>query len=151
MKIGLIGLGRMGGAIRSASPNRAARSSPGTAEKATQLAAGRGVKIAANPKVVAAEAEMVISIITEDNGVRRSSPAPTASCQPTSRGKLFIEMSTLQPMTGRELAPMVEAKGARLIEFAGARHHPEVHEGKLFASSAAGPKMSSARERCSTS
>ena len=32
------------------------------------------------------------------------------------KGKLFIEMSTLQPMTGRELAPLVEAKGARLIE-----------------------------------
>ena len=56
----------------------------------------------------------------------RSSPRITACAafSPVSdgflagdvNGKLFIEMSTLQPMTARELAPLVEAKGARLID-----------------------------------
>ena len=74
------------------------------------------MRIAANPKAVAAEAEIVISIITEDTACGRSSPAPTGFLTADVKGKLFIEMSTLQPMTGRELAPIVEAKGARLIE-----------------------------------
>ncbi len=42
-------------------------------------------------------------------------------------------MSTLQPMTGRELAPIVEAKGARLIESPVLGTIPSVREGKLFA------------------
>jgi 3-hydroxyisobutyrate dehydrogenase-like beta-hydroxyacid dehydrogenase len=41
-------------------------------------------------------------------------------------------MSTLQPTTGRELAPLVEAKGARLIESPVLGTIPSVHEGKLF-------------------
>jgi 3-hydroxyisobutyrate dehydrogenase-like beta-hydroxyacid dehydrogenase len=49
------------------------------------------------------------------------------------RGKLFIEMSTLQPMTGRELAPVVEAAGARLIDSPVLGTIPSVRDGKLFA------------------
>ena len=49
------------------------------------------------------------------------------------KGKLFIEMSTLQPMTGRELAPLVDARGARLIEAPVLGTIPQVRDGKLFA------------------
>ncbi len=49
------------------------------------------------------------------------------------KGKLFIEMSTLQPMTGRELAPLVEASGARLVEAPVLGTIPQVRDGKLFA------------------
>src|SRR4029079_16412985 len=48
-------------------------------------------------------------------------------------GKLFIDMSTLQPMTGRELAPVVEAAGARLIDSPVLGTIPSAREGKLFA------------------
>ena len=47
--------------------------------------------------------------------------------------KLFIEMSTLQPMTYRELAPMVSARGAAWsISRLWARSR-SVREGKLLA------------------
>ena len=49
------------------------------------------------------------------------------------RGKLFIEMSTLQPMTGRELAPLVDAAGAKLINSPVLGTIPSVKDGKLFA------------------
>src|SRR5262249_9696923 len=45
---------------------------------------------------------------------------------------LFIEMSTLQPMTGRELVPAVEAKGARLIDAPVLGTIPSVQDGKLM-------------------
>jgi 3-hydroxyisobutyrate dehydrogenase-like beta-hydroxyacid dehydrogenase len=134
MKIGIVGLGRMGSAIsqrlrqqgfdvtgwdRNADVNRA-------------LAAG-GLRLAANPREVAANAEIVISIITEDHGVRRIFNGPEGFLSGDVAGKLFIEMSTLQPMTGRELAPLVDAKGARLIESPVLGTIPQVRDGKLFA------------------
>ena len=42
-------------------------------------------------------------------------------------------MSTLQPMTGRALAPLVEAAGARLIESPVLGTIPQVRDGKLLA------------------
>ena len=73
--------------------------------------------IAAHPRAVADAADgTVISIITEDHGVKTIFRGTDGFLSGDVRGKLFIEMSTLQPMTGRELAPVVEAAGARLID-----------------------------------
>ncbi len=56
------------------------------------------------------------------------------SCPGDERaGKLFIDMSTLQPMTGRELAPVVETAGARLIDSPVLGTIPSARDGKLFA------------------
>ncbi len=126
MKIGLVGLGRMGSAIAQRLGEQGFEIVAWDhAEKPRKAAAERGLRLAPDPKAIAAEAEIVISIITEDNGVRKIFTGENGMLTTEVEGKLFIEMSTLQPMTGRELAPLVEAKGARLIEFAGARHHPE--------------------------
>jgi 3-hydroxyisobutyrate dehydrogenase len=134
MKLGIVGLGRMGTAIsqrlrqqgfelvgwdHNADVNRA-------------LAAG-GLRIGATARDVAAQSEIVISIITEDHGVRRIFNGPDGFLDGDVKGKLFIEMSTLQPMTGRELAPLVDAKGARLIESPVLGTIPQVRDGKLFA------------------
>ena len=133
MKIGLIGLGRMGSAIALRLTEQGFEIVAWDhAEKATQAAAKRGVQIAANPKAVAAEADIVISIITEDNGVRKVFTGPNGLLEADVKGKLFIEMSTLQPMTARELAPIVEAKDARLIESPVLGTIPSVRDGKLL-------------------
>jgi 3-hydroxyisobutyrate dehydrogenase-like beta-hydroxyacid dehydrogenase len=100
---------------------------------ANQAAAVGGLKIAAAARDVAAQSEIVISIITEDHGVRRIFNGPDGFLSGDVKGKLFIDMSTLQPMTGRELVPLVEAKGARLIESPVLGTIPQVRDGKLFA------------------
>ena len=82
---------------------------------------------------MAAAADVVISIITEDNGVRQVFCGSNGFLQGDVTGKLFIEMSTLRPMTGRELAPLVEAAGARLIEAPVLGSIPTVREGRLLA------------------
>ena len=76
---------------------------------------------------------MIISIITEDHGVRHIFNDADGFLSGDVKGKLFIEMSTLQPMTGRELAPVVEARGARLIKSPVLGTIPQVRDGKLFA------------------
>lgn len=134
MKLGLVGLGRMGAAI-------AERLRPHgfdlvgwdqNAETNRSLASG-GLAIAANARDVAAKSDIVISIVTEDHGVRRLFNGPDGFLSGDVTGKLFIEMSTLQPMTGRELAPRVEAQGARLIDSPVLGSISHVKDGHLFA------------------
>jgi 3-hydroxyisobutyrate dehydrogenase-like beta-hydroxyacid dehydrogenase len=134
MKIGLVGLGRMGSAIAQRLTEQGCEILAWDhAEKPRKAAADRGVRIAPNPKAIAAETEIAISIITEDDGVRKIFTGENGLLTTAVEGKLFIEMSTLQPMTGRELAPVVEAKGARLIESPVLGTIPSVREGKLLA------------------
>jgi 3-hydroxyisobutyrate dehydrogenase len=97
-----------------------------------RLAAG-GLRIAANARDVAIASDIVISSITEDNGVRRIFSGADGFLQADVTEKLFIEMSTLQPMTARALAPLVEARGARLIEAPVLGTIPQVRAGTLFA------------------
>lgn len=134
MKIGLVGLGRMGAAIsqRLRDHDLDVVAWDQNAAVAKPLA-DSGLRIAANARAVAAGSDIVISIITEDHGVRHIFNEPQGFLDGDVTGKLFIEMSTLQPMTGRELVPLVEAKGARLIEAPVLGTIPQVRDGKLFA------------------
>src|SRR5512145_2275413 len=141
MKIGLVGLGRMGSAIAQRLTEQGCEIVAWDhAEKPRKAAADRGVRIAPNPKAIAAETEIAISIITEDNGVRKIFTGQNGLLTTAVEGKLFIEMSTLQPMTGRELAPIVAAKGARLIESPVLGTIPSVREGKLLSLAGGAPE-----------
>lgn len=134
MKIGLVGLGRMGTAMAHRLREQGLEVVGWDQNSdANQRLARSGLQIAANPSAVAAEADVVISIITDDHGVRRIFAGIDGFLQAKVSGKLFIEMSTLQPMTGSELAPKVEARGASLIEAPVLGTIPQVKDGALFA------------------
>jgi 3-hydroxyisobutyrate dehydrogenase len=134
MKVGIVGLGRMGAAMseRLRSQGFEVVGWDINAGASQKVAAG-GLRIAANAREVAAESEIIISSITEDHGARRIFTGPAGFLQADVEGKLFVEMSTLQPLTGRELAPLVEARGARLIEAPVLGTIPQVRGGTLFA------------------
>ena len=126
MKIGLVGLGRMGRAIQARLADQGVDVIGWDRDAvAMQRAAERGMTIAAHPRAVADAADgTVISIITEDGGVRSIFRGKDGFLTGDVRGKLFIEMSTLQPMTGRELAPVVRGSRRSADRFTRARHHP---------------------------
>jgi 3-hydroxyisobutyrate dehydrogenase-like beta-hydroxyacid dehydrogenase len=133
MKIGLVGLGRMGGAMARRLVEQG-HSVVGWDLRAKAVEAlGNTIEPAKNPREVAEAADAVLSIITEDNGIRRVYTGKEGYLQGDVAGKLFIEMSTLQPMTIRELAPQVEAKGARLVDSPVLGTIPSVRDGKLVA------------------
>lgn len=134
MKVGIVGLGRMGAAM-SQRLRQQGFDVVGWDHNAgaNQRLAADGLRIAANARAVATDSEIVISSITEDHGARRIFAGSDGFLTGDVRGKLFIEMSTLQPMTGRELAPLVEAKGARLIEAPVLGTIPQARDGTLFA------------------
>jgi 3-hydroxyisobutyrate dehydrogenase len=134
MKIGLVGLGRMGAAIyRRLTESGFAVTGWDRNAATVRACEERQFRIAANPRAVAAGADIVVSSITEDTGVRRLFTGADGFLEADVAGKLFVEMSTLQPMTVRELAPLVERKGARLIDAPVLGTIPSVREGKLFA------------------
>lgn len=134
MKIGIVGLGRMGAAMAQRLHEQGLDVA-GWDQKVevNEAAAARGLRIAATAGAVAAVSDIVISSITEDSGARRIFTGPDGFLNGDMKGKLFIEMSTLQPMTGRELAPLVEAKGACLIDAPVLGTIPQVRAGTLFA------------------
>jgi 3-hydroxyisobutyrate dehydrogenase-like beta-hydroxyacid dehydrogenase len=134
MIVGVVGLGRMGAAmaerLRSVGFDVIGWDhSPAANQK---VAAG-GLRLAGSAGEVAARSAMIISSITEDNGARRIFTGADGFLQADIGGKLFVEMSTLQPMTGRELAPLVEARGARFFEAPVLGTIPQARAGTLFA------------------
>src|ERR1700683_4885811 len=133
MRLGIVGLARMGAAM-SRRLRQQGFDVTGWDQSATanQALAADGLRIAANACGVAAASKIVISSITEDHGVRKIFTGPAGFLEGDVNGKLFVEMSTLQPMTGRELLPLVEARGARLIEAPGLGTIPRVHAGTVF-------------------
>ena len=133
MKVGLVGLGRMGSAIAQRLGECGHEVIAWDKNAKAVAAQGNRVRAADNPRAVAAGAAIVLSIITEDKGVRRVFTGKDGFLSGDVAGKLFIEMSTLQPMTHRALAPQVAAKGARLINSPVLGSIPTVREGKLFA------------------
>src|SRR5215472_2589628 len=134
MKVGIVGLGRMGAAM-SRRLRQQGFDVVGWDQKTqtNQALAAEGLTVAADARGVAAVSDAVITSITEDQGARKVFGGPAGFLAGDVTGKLFIEMSTLQPMTGRELAPQVEARGARLIEAPILGTIPQVHAGALFA------------------
>src|SRR4051812_2989653 len=117
MRIGLVGLGRMGRALYERLVEQGFQVTAWDRDAQTMKAADeRQVRLATSPRHVAAAGDVVISIITEDDGVRAIYDGTDGFLSGDVAGKLFIEMSTLRPATGRELAPMVQAAGARLLD-----------------------------------
>ena len=133
MKVGLVGLGRMGSAIAQRLSERGCEVIAWDKNAKATAAQGNRVRAVDGPRAVADSADIVLSIITEDKGVRRVFTSADGFLATNVAGKLFVEMSTLQPATHRELAPQVMARGARLIDAPVLGSIPTVREGKLVA------------------
>jgi 3-hydroxyisobutyrate dehydrogenase-like beta-hydroxyacid dehydrogenase len=102
MKIGIVGLGRMGAAMSQRLRQQGFEMIGWDQNPSTnQTLAADGLRIAADSRAVAASADMIISSITEDHGARRIFTGPEGFMAADVTGKLFVEMSTLQPMTAR--------------------------------------------------
>lgn len=133
MKIGLVGLGRMGGAMARRLVEQGHSVVGWDLNAKAVQAMGNTIEAAPHPRAVAEAADAVLTIVTEDNGVRRIYTGKDGYLDAPIEGKIFIEMSTLQPMTIRELVPQVEAKGARLVDSPVLGTIPSVRDGKLVA------------------
>ncbi len=132
--VGVVGLGRMGlriaeRLVRAGFTVRAWDRNPA----AVASYASRGHTTGTSPAAISAASEIVISCITEDDGVREIACGADGFLDADVSGKLFLEMSTLRPRTGRELAPLFEARGAAFVDSPVLGSLPNVEAGTLHA------------------
>lgn len=117
MKIGIAGIGKMGAAIatRLAGLGHAVTVWNRTAAKAQALTA-IGAKVAATPRELAQGAEVIISILTNAAAIDATYDGKDGMFAADIKDKLFIEMSTVRPVTARALAAKITAQGAAMID-----------------------------------
>ncbi|HUB96056.1 MAG TPA: NAD(P)-dependent oxidoreductase [Stellaceae bacterium] len=132
--IGLIGLGKMGAAMAQRLIECGETVIAWDQDEARIAAAAeRGAKRASGPRAIAEGADTVLSIITEDTGARGLWEGKNGFLETDIAKKLFIEMSTLQPMTVRALAGLAAGRGAAFIDSPLLGSIPTVRQGKLVA------------------
>ena len=133
MKLGVVGIGRMGAAIagRLLGLGHEVTVWNRTADKARALASA-GAKLAANPAELAAQSDFVVSILSNAEAIDRAYGGASGLLSANVAGKLFIEMSTVRPETGRALDQKMKQKGAALIECPVGGSVGPARDGKLF-------------------
>lgn len=133
MKLGIVGMGRMGTAIagRLLGLGHEITVWNRTADKARALASA-GAKIAATPAQLAEQSEFIISILINAEAIDQVYGGASGLLSGDVAGKLFIEMSTVRPDTERALAERVREKGAAMIECPVGGSVGPAREGKLF-------------------
>ena len=133
MKIGIAGTGRMGEAIglRLISLGHQLTVWNRTPEKTKGLASA-GAQVAALPAAVAAASEVVLTILTDEKAIDALYNGPQGLLSGAAAGKLFIEMSTVQPEVEVALGEKVRKKGAALVECPVGGTTGPARDGKLF-------------------
>ena len=133
-RIGLIGLGRMGvamgGRLLEAGFTLAVWNR--TRARATALLE-QGAAWAESPRALAAQCDVVLTIVTDDDAVRRVYAGDDGLIAGDVSGKLFIEMSTVRADTIIELGKQVAAKGAQLVDSPVSGTVGPARQGKLLA------------------
>jgi 3-hydroxyisobutyrate dehydrogenase len=117
MNVGIAGLGNMGSAIagRLIETGNTVTVWNRSAEKCELLAAA-GATVAASAAALVGAADTIITILTDAAAIDAVYGGPTGLLAADVKDKLFVEMSTVPPHVGIELAERVRAKGATFVE-----------------------------------
>jgi 3-hydroxyisobutyrate dehydrogenase len=117
MRIGIAGLGRLGTAMaeRLAECGNDLIVWNRSADKAQPLL-DLGATAATSPADLASRSDIVLTILTDAAAIDAVYSGPAGLLAGEAEGKLFVEMSTVQPETQIALAATVRASGAAFIE-----------------------------------
>jgi 2-hydroxy-3-oxopropionate reductase len=131
-KIGFIGLGAMGGPMAK---NLLKKGFPLTvfdivAERIEPLKAA-GAEAAASCKEVAEKCPVVITILPASVHVREAVLGKGGVAEGIRRGSVLIDMSTIDPITTRDIARILGEKGAEMLDAPVARGVPAAIAGTL--------------------
>src|SRR5260370_24895860 len=115
-RIGLVGVGAMGSRIAGRllqgyevyGTNR-------SASKASELLA-RGMTWRGTPRAVAASAEVIFSMVTDDAALEAITSGPDGILAGLGPGQVFVDMSTVTPQASRALARSARALGASMLD-----------------------------------
>ena len=117
MKVGVAGLGRMGAAIakRLIEVGHEVTAWNRNADKVEPLVR-LGAAGAESPADLASRADVVVTILTDAKAIAGVYEGASGLLAGNVSGKMFIEMSTVQPETEVALSKKIAAKGASMVE-----------------------------------
>jgi 3-hydroxyisobutyrate dehydrogenase len=117
MQTGIAGVGKMGAAIaqRLMQVGHEVTVWNRSPEK-LQSAANAGAAVANSPAELARAVETIITMLTDAAAIDAVYGSAAGLLAPDVGGKLFIEMSTVEPQTEIALAARIRAKGAAMVE-----------------------------------
>jgi len=129
--VGLLGAGRMGGAmvrtLRGAEFDVVVWNRE--AAKAHALADSHGAKVAGTASEAAAAADVAITSLVDDAAVEAVYADAAEGFHP---GQVVLEMSTIAPETVRAVEPLVRERGATLLDSPVSGSVPVVERGELL-------------------
>jgi 3-hydroxyisobutyrate dehydrogenase len=130
--LGFIGLGVMGGQMvnRLLGKGHAVTGYNRTRSKAQWLI-DRGMKWADSPRAVAAAADVTFAMVTNSAALGTIAEGPDGILAGLSKGKIFVDMSTVSPNVSRSLAAKVREKGADMVDAPVSGSVITLQEGKL--------------------
>ena len=130
--LGFVGLGVMGGRIagRLLDAGHQLTGYNRTRSKADWLVEA-GMRWADTPRRVAEAADVVFTMVTDSAALRAVTEGSDGLLAGLSRGKIFVDMSSISPATSRELAAAVEEVGARMLDAPVSGSVSTLEEGRL--------------------
>jgi 3-hydroxyisobutyrate dehydrogenase-like beta-hydroxyacid dehydrogenase len=130
--IGFIGLGAMGSRIaaRLLDAGHRVYATNRTAAKARPLIE-HGLRWLGSPREVAASADVVISMVTDDQALEAIADGPHGLLAGLRPGHIYVDMSTVSPQASRRLADRVRARGADMLDAPVSGSIPQVESGTL--------------------
>ena len=133
MRIGIAGTGRMGAAmtLRLMDTGHELTVWNRTPEK-TKVLAAAGARVAESPAALASGAELIITMLTDDEAIEAMYHGPEGLLVGGAGGKLFVEMSTVRPDVEIALAAGVRQKGGALVDCPVGGTVGPAREGRLF-------------------
>jgi 3-hydroxyisobutyrate dehydrogenase-like beta-hydroxyacid dehydrogenase len=117
MRVGFIGLGAMGSRMagRFLAAHHEVVLYNRTPER-TKALADRGATVAATPRQLAAEVDVVCSSVANDAALEQVMLGPDGALAGARPGATVIEMSTVNPRTARRLHAAARSKGVALLD-----------------------------------
>jgi 3-hydroxyisobutyrate dehydrogenase-like beta-hydroxyacid dehydrogenase len=130
--IGFVGLGAMGSRIagRLLDAGHQVYGTNRTAAKAQPLIE-RGLIWVDTPREVAASADVVFSMVTDDEALDVITSAPDGILAGLEAGKVYVDMSTVSPQASRDTAERVRARGAQMLDAPVSGSIPQAEAGTL--------------------
>jgi 2-hydroxy-3-oxopropionate reductase len=147
MKIGFVGLGIMGRpmALNLLKAGHALQVFDVVPERMTALVQA-GATAAASAREAAADCEMVITMLPNSPEVRAAVCGADGVLEGAAPGTLLVDMSSIAPLAGREIAAQAAARGVVMLDAPVSGGEPKAIEGKL-AIMVGGPADAFARAR----
>lgn len=130
--LGFVGLGVMGGRIarRLLAAGHAVTGYNRTKAKAQWLV-DAGMRWAASPRAVASSVDVVFTMLTDTAALRAVAGGPDGLIAGLGPGTIYIDMSTVSPAASRELAELVAARGATMLDAPVSGSVSTLEEGRL--------------------